>query len=185
MKKVTLSRAIVWSLSALLFPLLAACGSSAQVTSTPAAATTIAIALHPTTVPRPTTVPSATSAPQPTAVPTTVPIPTVEVTLKSLTGLWERSDQQRGQLYLFFSEQGTYKAAHGTPRDTVHAGAFEMNGTVLNFLDGWDECAQGSYELRIISVAGKDVLVFVPADDSTCADRVEGLRGRWSRFIRP
>jgi hypothetical protein len=124
-------------------------------------------------------------APQPTAIPNTTPIPTVEVTLKNLTGLWERSDQQRGQLYLFFSEQGTYKAAHGTPQDSVHTGAFEMNDAVLNFLDGWDDCVQGSYQLRIISVAGKDVLIFVPVDDSMCTDRVEGLRGRWSRFVRP
>jgi hypothetical protein len=181
MKKLKLNRAVMWSLSALLFPMLAACDGSAQMTSTPAVATTVAIAAKPTTAPQPTTAPTATAASQPTAT----AIPTVEVTLKNLTGLWERSDQERGQLYLFFSQQGTYKAAHGTPQDTVHAGAFEMNGAVLSFLDGWDECAQGSYELRIISVAGKDALTFVAVADPTCADRVAGIRGRWSRFVRP
>jgi hypothetical protein len=107
-----------------------------------------------------------------------------EVTLKSLTGLWERSDQERGQLYLFFSEQGTYKAAHGTPNDTVHAGSFELKDALLTFLDGWDECAQGSYQLTIVNVAGNDQLIFALTDDPTCEDRADGIRGRWTRFVR-
>ena len=77
-----------------------------------------------------------------------------------------------------------YKAAQGTPGATVHAGAVGMTGAVLSFLDGWDEYAPGSYKLTIVDVAGKDVLIFVRINDPTCEDRVDGIRGMWSRFVR-
>ena len=42
----------------------------------------------------------------------------------------------------------------------------------------------GSYKLTIVDVARKDVLIFVRVDDPTCEERVDGIRGMWSRFVR-
>jgi hypothetical protein len=116
------------------------------------------------------------------------PIPTADFTLAEIVGVWSRSDPERGNLYLTFSEPGTYRASHGTPDGVVHAGAYTLEGRLLTFVDGWD-CyplpanTPGQY---VLQVAGGGRWLFLDLYEDECPDRPSALRSvRWTRFVPP
>ncbi len=143
--------------------------SSATATTHPPTAT-------PTQIP-----PSATATPA-TPLP---PVPTADFSPDALLGTWTRFDVERGNLFLTFSESGRYRAAHGTPDGVVHSGQFNLEDSLLTFLDGWD-CSPkprdtpGGYLLRM-SKAQEWLFLDLYADG--CPDRPAALKGRrWTRL---
>lgn len=155
---------------------LAACAPAQIVASSPVSPT--ATHLPPTaTAPPPTTPPIPMTA---TRVPTL--IPTADFPPEALIGVWTRSDPERGQLYLTFTETGGYLASHGEPGGVVHAGSYTLEGRVLTFVDGWRDCETGSFVLKVTSAKS---LFLDELQDATCrADRVNALaRRRWNWYI--
>jgi hypothetical protein len=155
--------------------LIAGC-SPAEATVTPAPI----VPADTATSPPPTA--TATAAP-PTASPT--PIPTANFTLADIIGIWFRSDPDRGNLYLTFSEDGSYRASHGTPDDIVHSGRYTLEDRLFTFVNGWN-CSPlgetvGVYVLRL--AGGGKYLTFEPLDD-VCPDRPSVFKSyRWDRVL--
>lgn len=140
--------------------------------------------------PAPTTPADTATAPPPTATPapptpSPTPIPTADFTLADIIGIWFRSDPDRGNLYITFSEDGSYRASHGTPEDVVHSGRYTLEDRLFTFVNGWN-CSPlgetaGVYILRM--AGGGKYLLFEPLDDS-CPDRPPVFKSyRWDRLL--
>lgn len=156
-------------------------------------APTVAPALMPATAtlePPATQPPATATARPPTAIvapptPTPTAIFTPDFAPGEMWGIWTRSDPERGQLYLIFQEDGTYRASHGTPEDGVHGGAFTLDGRLFTFLDGWN-CSPkprntpGQYVVRL--AADRTALFLDPVQDR-CPDRSAAVGyKRWVRY---
>ncbi|GEM_PF-2013965 len=124
---------------------------------------------------------SPTATEKPVESPTV--IPTANFTLAEIVGVWFRSDPDRGDLYLTISEDGVYKAAHGTPEDIVHSGSYTLEDRIFTFINGWN-CSPlgetaGQYILRL--AGGGKYLLFEPLEDE-CPDRPQAFKSfRWDR----
>ena len=124
-----------------------------------------------------------TNTPAPTPLP---PIPTADFVPDEIYGIWTRSDPDRGNLFISLSPEGAYIAAHGNLEGLVHAGKFNLDGTLLTFVDGWNcsplpDETPGKYVLRL--GAGGRFLFFDLYEDM-CPDRPSALENfRWSRFV--
>jgi hypothetical protein len=138
--------------------------------------TTPATTAAPTSLP-PTLTPEATPLP---------PIPTADFAPAEIVGAWTRADPERGNLFLIFSETRTYRAAHGEPDSTVHAGRYTLDGRLFTFQDGWN-CAPlpddtpGKYVVRLIRDRG---WLYLGLYQDDCPDRPSAVRSvRWTRFV--
>jgi hypothetical protein len=137
-----------------------------------------------TVTPAPTTT---STLPIPTQPSATLPaIPTADFSPQDIIGMWTRSDPDRGDLYMIFTEGNTYTASHGTPNGVVHSGSFTLEGSLFTFLDGWNcspkpDDTPGKFVLRL---SGGRFLYFDLYED-TCPDRPEALsRVRWERVTK-
>lgn len=128
----------------------------------------------------PTPIPP-TSTQVPTGTPT--PIPTANFTLTDITGMWTRSDFDRGTLFLIFNEDGSYIASHCMPEGIVHSGEFTLEGRIFTFLNGWDcsplDETEGEDILRLTG-EGK-YLLLEPLNDE-CLDCPSAFKSlRWDQ----
>ena len=139
--------------------------------------------------------PAATALPvaEPTSaatfvVPTQTPLPSTATpipTLADIYGTWTHSDPDRGTLFLIFNEDGTYRAAHGSPESVVHAGNYTLEEGIVTFVDGWDcsspEEIPGRYSIRL---SGTKYLIFTMQEDA-CEGRPEAFKDvRWDRVVQ-
>ena len=122
-----------------------------------------------------------------TLPPATLPhVPTADFSLQDVLGIWTRSDPDRGDLYMIFTEEGTYTASHGTPDGVVHSGSFTLESSLFTFLDGWNcspepDDTRGKYVVRL----GGGRFLYFDLYEDTCPDRLEALNGfRWERVTR-
>lgn len=158
--------------------------------------------------PLPTPLPTSTPPPQPSATPTRVapsatstalplptatpspapvtPIPTADFAFTELIGIWTRTDPDSGDLFLIFSEDNTYIAAHGSPNGVISTGTFTLEGRLLTFASGWNctplaDTTPGMYLLRL---AGGGNWLYLDLYADTCPERPSAFRNiRWTRYI--
>ncbi len=134
----------------------------------------------------PTATPTATVAPTRTPTPLP-PIATANFAADAINGTWMRTDEGRGNLFLTFTADGSYEAAHGTLDGVIHNGAYTLDGRRLTIVDGWNcepaASTPGQFVLRLIG--GGNWLYFdLYLDD--CPDRPAALSGfRWDRYVAP
>ena len=182
-----------FSAACLTILLLAACQPPAEppatLAPTPSAPPSATITLLPATSTA-TAVPAtltATARPSATLSPTARPtIPTADFAPADVLGIWHRFDQDRGDLFIIFRDDGTYGAAHGSTDGIVHGGNYTLDGRLLTWVDGWD-CSpmprdtSGQYVLRILD-GGK--YLFMARYGDRCPDRPQALANfRWTRVI--
>jgi hypothetical protein len=162
-------------------------GPAATATQRPPTSTVTPVPATATLTPAPATATAtATMPPTRTASPLP-PVPTANFAPADIAGTWTRTDAARGKLFITFNSGGNYNAAHGSPQDSVHAGAFTLDGRLLTVVDGWNcapaEPTPGQYVLRL---AGGGQWLYFDLYVDTCPDRPAALTGfRWDRYVAP